>query len=166
MANPYSRQCCAPIWLLVSGSLWIHGLGVYWSQSYQSPCWYGNEWGGRTPGSTHYVAGGAVGPHGLSPEAAGRVSSYVAAGPRAYDSHWQGHETWMHSAESPGPSLSAPQNQNRQESNEGGGNDEWWHWHEEGEYGGEQGGWEGDEAKSQGQISCKAKIIEHGIEHK
>ena len=56
---------------------------VCWVLAWVFGPWYplrGAGWGGSTTGSAHPAAGGAVGPHGLSPDAAGRVASVVAAG--------------------------------------------------------------------------------------
>ena len=74
---------------MVTGELWVRGLGVVWSVSHGS-FERRSEWGGSTPGPVDVIAGGAVGPHGLSPEATDRVTPVVAVGHRATGYFWAG----------------------------------------------------------------------------
>ena len=57
--------------------------------AHSSP-WLRSEWGGNTPGQARHIAGGAVGPHGLSPEAISLVTPDGASGQRASGFSWFG----------------------------------------------------------------------------
>ena len=83
MANPYGPQGRAPVWFF----WWWGAYGcVVWVRVWawgHIPPWAWVEWGGNTPGPSHMLPEGRLGPLDLSPEAAGWVSPDVAASHRA-----------------------------------------------------------------------------------